>query len=391
MTTTTPTTTPTTPQIYKGLAGVYADTTQISKVFEDTNTLTYRGYPVQQLAEHCRFEEVAYLLWYGELPTAEQLAAFEKQERASRNLSENTLKSIELFPKKAHPMATLRTAISYIGVENSFELNGAKPGQIIECAISLMAKIPTIIAATARLSNGLDVIAPRADLTMSENFFNMYFGEVPEQKIIKCFDTSLIFYAEHGFNASTFAARSISSTLTDVYSAICGAIGSLRGPLHGGANEAVMHTLLEIGSPEKAQAWIDNVLSSEKKQLVMGFGHRVYKQGDSRVPYMNKVFRELAEIKNDKKWVEIEDILAKTMLERKNIHPNVDFPVGPAYYLMGFSIPTYTPIFVMSRITGWIAHIIEQMENNKIIRPLSVYNGLIQRDVVPIDKRKAAA
>jgi citrate synthase len=217
----------------------------------------------------------------------------------------------------------------------------------------------------------------------------MYFGEVPQKEVVRCFDASLTFYAEHGFNASTFAGRVITSTLSDIYSAVTGAIGALKGPLHGGANEAVMHMLLEIKEPARAQAWIDAALA-DKKSPVMGFGHRVYKNGDSRVPYMTKYFHEMAKLKNGRKWMEIEDVLARTMLERKNIHPNLDFPVGPAYYLMGFDIPVFTPIFVMSRITGWTAHFIEQLDGNKIMRPLSVYSGPAQRPVPPIAQRKAA-
>lgn len=376
------------PQIAKGLAGIYSDTSKISKVFDETNTLTYYGYPVQELAESCSFEEVAYLLWHGELPTESQLKKFEEQERAERTLSKELLDVMRNFRADAHPMDTLRTAVSFMGVEDP-EWADQTPAGNLKKSIKLLAKIPTIIAADFRLRKGLEPLAPRKELTMSQNFFYMYFGEVPDEKVVKCFDVSLIFYAEHGFNASTFAARSITSTLSDIYSAVTGAIGALKGPLHGGANEAVMHMMLDIGEPSKAQAWIDEALSGKKK-LVMGFGHRVYKNGDSRVPYMTKVFHEMAALKNGQSWVEMSDILAKTMVERKNIHPNLDYPVGPAYYMMGFEIPIFTPIFVMSRITGWTAHIMEQLEDNKIMRPLSVYNGVPQRPVKPLAERKAA-
>ena len=378
----------TTPQIAKGLAGIYSDTSRISKVFDETNTLTYYGYPVQELAEHCRFEEVAYLLWHGDLPTADQLASFEKLERSQRGISNELMTVLRQFRKDAHPMDTLRTAISFLGVEDpSWE--DMTPAGNLQKSIRMLAKIPTIIAADFRIRKGQEPIAPREDLTMAENFFHMYFGEVPDARIVRCFDASLTFYAEHSFNASTFTARTITSSLSDIYSAVTGAIGSLKGPLHGGANEAVMHMLLDIESPEKAQAWIDEALS-EKKKLVMGFGHRVYKNGDSRVPYMTKYFHDMAALKDGQKWIEIEDILQKTMVEKKNIHPNLDYPVGPAYYLMGLEIPIFTPIFVMSRITGWSAHIMEQLEDNKLVRPLAVYNGVPQRPVQPLDKRKAA-
>lgn len=376
------------PQIAKGLAGIYADTSRISKVFDETNTLTYWGYPVQELAEKCSFEEVAYLLWNGELPSAAQLKAFETSERDAREITPELLTILKQFRSDAHPMDTLRTAISFLGVEDISWNDQSRDGNLKK-SIKMMAKIPTIIAADFRLRKGQQPIAPRKDLSMAENFFYMYFGEVPDAKVVKCFDASLTFYAEHGFNASTFVARSITSTMSDIYSAVSGAIGALKGPLHGGANEAVMHMLLDIEEPSNAQAWIDEALS-EKKKLVMGFGHRVYKNGDSRVPYMTKVFHEMAQIKDGQKWVEIEQILEKTMVEKKNIHPNLDYPVGPAYYLMGFDIPVFTPIFVMSRITGWTAHVMEQLENNKIMRPLSVYNGVPQRAVEAIDNRKAA-
>ncbi len=375
------------PAIYKGLAGVPADFSKISKVFDETNTLTYFGHPVQELAEHCRFEEVAYLLWHGELPTADQLKAFEKEERSQRALDPKLVTVLRQFRKDAHPMDTLRTAISFLGTQDQ-EWSDQTPAGNLKKSIKMLAQIPSIIAADVRIRGGKEPIAPRADLTMAENFFHMYFGEVPDSRVVKCFDASLTFYAEHGFNASTFAGRVITSTLSDIYSAVTGAIGALKGPLHGGANEAVMHMLLEIGDPSKAQAWIDDAIA--KKKLAMGFGHRIYKNGDSRVPYMTKVFHEMARLKNGQKWVDISNILSKTMIERKNIHPNLDFPVGPAYYLMGIDIPVFTPIFVMSRITGWTAHVMEQLKDNKIMRPLSVYNGVPQRPVVPLDKRKAA-
>jgi len=374
-------------KIAKGLAGVYSDTSKISKVFDETNTLTYFGYPVQELAEHCRFEEVAYLLWHGELPGAEQLKAFETEERSQREISKELITVIRQFRKDAHPMDTLRTAVSFLGVEDPEAADNSRAANMRK-SIRMMAKIPTIIAADFRIRKGQEPIAPKKDLTMAENFFHMYFGQVPDAKIVRCFDASLTFYAEHGFNASTFTARTIVSSLSEIYAAVTGAIGSLKGPLHGGANEAVMHMLLAIGDVSKTQSWIDDALTHKK--LVMGFGHRVYRNGDSRVPHMTKYFHDMAKIANGQKWVEMEDILAKNVIEKKGIHPNLDFPVGPAYYLMGFEIPIFTPIFVISRITGWTAHIMEQLEDNKLMRPLSVYNGVPQRLVQPLEKRKAA-
>jgi 2-methylcitrate synthase len=252
-------------------------------------------------------------------------------------------------------------------------------------AMTLLARIPTAIAADYRVRRGLQPIAPKNELSMSENFFHMCFGEVPHKDIIRAFEVSLILYAEHGFNASTFTARVVASSQSDMYSAITAAIGSLKGPLHGGANEQVMHVLKEIGEPQAAKAWLEKALVDKRK--IMGFGHRVYKNGDSRVPTMDKYGRRLAEIKGEKRWHEIGDILAREMLEKKNIHPNLDFPAGPAYYLMGFDIDMFTPIFVMARITGWAAHVMEQMGSNRLIRPLQKYVGQAERRVQPISGR----
>ena len=363
------------PEIAKGLAGVYLDYSRISKVFEDTNTLTYYGYPVQDLAEKCRFEDVAYLLWHGELPTSEQRAAFIAEERAQRTVPPALFDVIrQCRATSSHPMDVVRTAISFLGARDE-NWGDNSPEANLKKSIRLFAHLPMIVAADHRIRKGLELIAPRDDLDYADNFFHMYFGKVPEPEVVRCFDASLTFYAEHGFNASTFTARTIISSLSDIYSAVTGAIGSLKGPLHGGANEAVMHMLLEIDSPEKAQQWIDDALSGKEKKLIMGFGHRVYRNGDSRVPHMTRYFHDLAKVKGGEKWVEIENILSTTMTEKKGIHPNLDFPVGPAYYMMGFDIPVFTPIFVMSRITGWTAHIMEQLEANKLMRPLSLYNG----------------
>ncbi|NQV55030.1 MAG: bifunctional 2-methylcitrate synthase/citrate synthase, partial [Rhodospirillales bacterium] len=234
-----------------------------------------------------------------------------------------------------------------------------------------------------RLRTGQRRISPKVNLSMSENFFHMCFGKIPPKEVIRAFNVSLILYAEHSFNASTFAGRVIASTRSDIYSAVTGAIGALKGPLHGGANEAVMEMLEEIGSPQKAEAWLRRAVKN--KRLIMGFGHRVYKQGDSRVPTMRACLEDLTEWAGESKWIEISDVLQNIMLKEKNIHPNLDYPAGPAYYLMGFPINLYTPIFVMARITGWSAHYLEQNANNALIRPLSAYHGPKQRQV----KRRA--
>ena len=373
------------PTIYKGLAGVTVDTTSVSKVMPETNSLTYRGYAVQDLAANCRFEEVAYLMWHGELPTRSQLRKFEKDERSRRNISRSHVEVIRQYPKRAHPMDTLRTSVSYLGTTET-AWGGESADNDLERAMNMLAKIPTMIATDYRFRKGMKRIAPRKDLTMSENFFHMCFGKVPPREVIRAFDISLILYAEHSFNASTFTARVITSSRCKYPSAVTGGIGSLKGPLHGGANEAVMYNLIDIKTPARAEKWLRD--KQANKELVMGFGHRVYKQGDSRVPTMRAALEDLAAWKGDTKWLEISDILQDIMINEKGIHPNLDFPAGPAYYLMGFEIDMYTPIFVMSRITGWSAHILEQNASNSLIRPLSAYGGVKQRKVKSISKRK---
>ncbi|MBV6759193.1 bifunctional 2-methylcitrate synthase/citrate synthase [Rhodococcus opacus] len=367
------------PTIYKGLAGVVVDTTAISKVVPETNSLTYRGYAVQDLAAHCSFEQVAYLLWNGELPTDAQLALFTQRERAARRADRSLLSLVTKLPENCHPMDVVRTAISYLGAEDPEEDHNTAVANRAK-ALRMMAVLPTIVAADHRRRRGLDPIAPHSHLGFAENFLHMCFGEVPAPELVKAFEVSLILYAEHSFNASTFAARVVTSTLSDIYSAVTAAIGALKGPLHGGANEAVMHHMLEIGDPGLAEQWLLGKLAAKDK--VMGFGHRVYKNGDSRVPTMKQAFLDVAARTDGDKWVRMYEILEKTMNEATGIKPNLDFPTGPAYYLMGFDIEVFTPIFVMSRITGWTAHIIEQGESNALIRPLSEYTGVGQRSVM---------
>jgi 2-methylcitrate synthase len=370
--------------IHKGLDGVVVDATRISKVMPEINALVYHGYPVQELAENCRFEEVAWLIWHGELPSAKQLAAFEAGERSRRNLSPALLEVIHKSPVTAHPMDVLRTAVSFLGMEDPTpEKTDAAAN--LDRSIDLLAKIPTMIGAFYRFRKGQEFIPPRADLSMAENFFHVCHGRVPAPEVVRAFDVSLTLYAEHGFNASTFTTRVIVSSLSDLYSGVVGGIASLKGPLHGGANEAVMYTLVEIGDPKIAREWMLAALREKRK--IMGFGHRVYKSGDSRVPTMKKYAQKMAAFTGRKKWLEIADILEATMIEQKNIFPNLDFPSGPAYYLMGIDIDMYTPIFVMARITGWTAHIMEQLASNALIRPLSKYIGVGERRVVPLAKR----
>ena len=370
--------------IKKGLLGIVVDETEVSKVMPEINSLTYRGYAAQDLCAKCKFEEVAYLILNGELPNKKQLKNFEKQERKERKLSKTLLEDIKKFPKKAHPMDVARTAVSIMGLEDK-DTKDNSPKANMRKVMRIFAKTPVALAAFYRSRKGKKIISPKNNLSFSENFFHMCFGKVPNKDIVKAFDVSLILYAEHSFNVSTFTARTITSSLSDIHGAITGAIASLKGPLHGGANEEVMHMMNKIKKPENALKWINKAL--DNKDVVMGFGHRVYKSGDSRVPTMREYFGKVAKIKKDKKFEKIYDIVEKVMIERKNIYPNVDYPTGPTYHLMGFDTDFFTPIFVISRITGWSAHIIEQHAANKLIRPLASYKGNQHRKVVRLNQR----
>jgi 2-methylcitrate synthase len=369
----------------KGLVGVLADETAISKVVPEKRRLTYRGYPVDQLAERCTFEEVAYLLIHGELPSPAQLRTFEREERKRREIAKDEIAMLKLMPKAAHPMDTIRTAVSYLGTKEVAW--GGEPRKAdLERFMELFAKIPTLIATDFRFRAGKPRIKPNPKLSFAENFFHMCFGKVPSAEVVRAFDISLTCYAEHSFNASTFADRVIASTRADIYSSVTGGIGALKGPLHGGANEAVMEMLQEIGSPKRAEKYLRGRLA--KKQVVMGFGHRVYRWGDSRVPIMRRCLEDLSAWAGDDTWIKISDVLETIMVGEKKIYPNLDFPSGPVYYLMGFPINLYTPIFVAARITGWAAHYLEQNADNALIRPLSVYVGPEDRNVPVSRKRK---
>ena len=370
--------------IKKGLLGIVVDETEVSKVMPEINSLTYRGYAAQDLCAKCKFEEVAYLILNGELPDKKQLKSFEKVEKKERKLSKTLLNSIKNFPKKSHPMDVARTAVSIMGLEDK-DTKDNSPSANMRKVMRIFAKTPTALAAFYRLRKGKKIINPKNKLSFSENFFYMCFGKVPNKEIVKAFDVSLILYAEHSFNVSTFTARTITSSLSDIHGAITGAIASLKGPLHGGANEEVMHMMNKIKKPENALKWINNAL--DKKEVVMGFGHRVYKSGDSRVPTMREYFSKVAKVKKDKKFEKIYDIVEKVMIERKNIYPNVDYPTGPTYHLMGFDTDFFTPIFVISRITGWSAHVMEQHAANKLIRPLASYKGSQHRKVIHLNQR----
>ena len=370
--------------IKKGLLGIVVDETEISKVMPEINSLTYRGYAAQDLCARCDFEEVAYLILNKELPNKKQLKEFKKELSKEIFLSKNLINILKQIPKKSHPMDVARTAVSVMGLEDN-ETKDNSPKANLRKSIRILAKTPTALAAFYRLRKGKKIIAPKKKLTFSENFFHMCFGKVPNKEIVKAFDVSLILYAEHSFNVSTFTARTITSSLSDIHGAITGAIASLKGPLHGGANEEVMHMMKKIKKPENALKWITKALKN--KDVVMGFGHRVYKSGDSRVPTMREYFKRVAIIKKDKTFEKIYDIVEKVMIKEKNIYPNVDYPTGPTYHLMGFDTDFFTPIFVISRITGWSAHIMEQHAANKLIRPLASYKGNKHRKVMQLNQR----
>ena len=370
--------------IKKGLMGVTVDVTAVSKVMPEINSLTYRGYAAQDLCSQCQFEEVAYLILNGELPNKKQYKQFLKDEISERTLSKNLINIIKQMPKKSHPMDVARTAVSFMGLEDK-ETTDNSPTANLRKAMRIFSKTPTALAAFYRFRKGKKIIPPKKKLTFAENFFHMCFGKVPQKEIVKAFDVSLILYAEHSFNVSTFTARTITSSLSDIHGAITGAIASLKGPLHGGANEEVMHMMKKIKKPENALKWINKALKN--KDVVMGFGHRVYKSGDSRVPTMREYFGKVAKIKKDKTFEKIYDIVEKVMIKEKNIYPNVDYPTGPTYHLMGFDTDFFTPIFVISRITGWSAHIMEQHAANKLIRPLASYKGNKHRKVLELNQR----
>jgi 2-methylcitrate synthase/citrate synthase II len=368
------------PEIRKGLAGVVADTTAVSRVNPDSNSLLYRGYPVQELAAQKSFEEVAYLLWHGELPTDAQLGEFEDAERGLRHLDATVRRVIDEIPLTAHPMDVVRTAVSVLGAGDPNAADASAEANLTK-SLRLFAQLPAIVSYDQRRRRGLDLVEPRDDLGYSANFLYMAFGEVQELPVVDAFDVSMIMYAEHSFNASTFTARVITSTLSDLYSAVTGAVGALKGPLHGGANEAVLQIFAEIGpgdgAAERAERWLDDTLGQKRK--VMGFGHRVYKHGDSRVPTMEAALRTLVDHYDRPDVLELYEALAAGMNQRTGIQPNLDYPSGPAYHLMGFDTATFTPLFVAARVTGWTAHIMEQLASNSLIRPLSHYTGPAER------------
>ncbi|MDQ0642913.1 bifunctional 2-methylcitrate synthase/citrate synthase [Microbacterium murale] len=380
-------------EIKKGLAGVIADETAVSKVNPETNSLLYRGYPVQELAATQPFEAVAYLLWHGELPSAAELAQLRATEREHRALAPEVKDAIDRLPLDSHPMDEVRTAVSVIGaietagISNVLDAVGT-PEENLRRSLQLFAALPAIVSYGQRRRRGLEAVESRDDLDYAANFLWLTFGEEPGAVVVDAFNRSMILYAEHSFNASTFTARVITSTLSDLYSAVVGAIGALKGPLHGGANEAVMHIFDEIGSADQVEGWLDTALAEKRK--IMGFGHRVYKRGDSRVPTMKAALDSLVAHYDRPDVAKLYETLESEFVSRKGIYPNLDYPSGPAYNLIGYDTLTFTPLFVASRITGWTAHILEQQASNALIRPLSAYNGPDERHIEEYEPDTAA-
>jgi 2-methylcitrate synthase/citrate synthase II len=367
-----------------GLEGIVAGITSISEVNPEKQKLTYRGYDIEELAAQSTYEEVAYLLLNGALPTKKELAAFSSQLSSERKLPPPLYQMLKLMPLSAEPMDAIRTCVSLLGGidpdvgDNSHDANLRK-------AIRLIAKMATMVAAHYRMRAGLSPVEPSGDLAHAADLFCMITGRRPQEFEARALDITLILYAEHTFNASTFTARVIASTLGDMHAAMSGALGALKGPLHGGANERVMEMLLEIGDPSKAEEWIMKAL--KEKRRIMGFGHRIYKWGDSRVPTLKRIGNDLAERLGEKRWVDIADIVERVMEREKGLYPNADFPCACIYYMLGFPTCLYTPIFAASRMAGWAAHVIEQHNDNRLIRPDSIYRGHRSRVYTSLDQR----
>ena len=364
-----------------GLAGVIAGETTIACV--DQGVLLYRGYPIEQLADKSTFEEVAHLLLYGDLPDNAQLAELKGKLEAYRPLQAQLVDALRAIPKEAPMMDVLRSMVSYAG--HFDPTSGDDPDALRERAVWLTAQIGAIIPARYRLLNGKDPVDPKPGLSHAAQILYQAHGEEPTELAARTIDLTLVLYAEHDFNASTFAARVITSTMSDMVSSVVGGIGALKGPLHGGANEAAMQMLQRFKTADEASAWLKEAIANKEK--VMGFGHRVYKHGDHRARILEAELRKLAEEKGAQNWMAIYDAIKEPMVNEKKIFPNVDYPCGLTYYLLDLPLDLYTPLFVASRVTGWCAHIIEQSMDNRIYRPLSIYEGPKERDVPELSAR----
>jgi citrate synthase len=366
----------------RGLEGVVAAESSVSSIID--GVLTYRGINIDDLATNASFEEVIYLLWYGKLPTQSELDQLSKQLAENASVPTEVIDQIRLYPKDIHPMAALRTAISALGLYDS-EADVMEEDANFRKAIRIQAKIGTIITAYARLREGKEPIDPRSDISYAENFLYMLTGERPSDISIEAFTKALVLHADHEFNASTFTGRVTVATLSDMYSGITSAIGALKGPLHGGANEQVMTMLEDIGEVDKAEEYIKKAL--ENKEKIMGFGHRVYKDGDPRAKHLKEMSKQLTNITGEPKWYEMSVKIDEVVTSEKGLLPNVDFYSASVYYSLGIPRDLFTPIFAVSRASGWIAHILEQYSNNRLIRPRADYIGPGKQAYIPMDER----
>ncbi len=390
------------PAYSPGLEGVIAGETALCQIDEGEAGLRYRGYAVTDLAAHATFEEVAYLLLYGKLPTRKELQDFSAQVTGQASLPGPVEAFLGVVPPTSHPMDILRTSVSLLGMTDPDATGAggvsAPPGgegpivgshdANVRKSIRLLAQIPVIIATAYRLSQGKRPMQPRPDLGFAENLLYLLtdrHGDKVATAMARVLDVSLILYAEHEFNASTFAARVTASTLTDLHAGITAAIGALKGPLHGGANEAVAAMLLEVKTRDRAESWVRAAL--ESKRRIMGFGHRVLKTGDSRSLIIQRHAEDLSRTCGDSRWYEIATIMDRTVRQEKGLYPNLDFYTAVAYLLMGIPRDLYTPVFVCSRVAGWCAHVIEQQDHNRLIRPRSLYTGPPPQAYVHLDQR----
>jgi len=369
-----------------GLEDVVVSTSDICFIDGREGRLIYRGYDVDDLAVQSTFEEVVYLLWYGALPTKKEYDAFYKtlSATATRRLPPKLVALLRGLPKKTTPMEVLRTGVSALSAFDPDDPDNSREAEIRK-AMRLTAQMPTLVAAWERIRRGKAPIAPNPKLNLAANFLYMMFGKKPTDLAAKTFDVALILHADHEFNASTFAARVTAATLSDMYSAVTSAIGALKGPLHGGANEQVMAMLEEVGKPERAAAFVEEAF--QKKRRIMGFGHRVYQRGDPRARHLMRMSERLGQAAGAPEWYQISQKIHAEVQARKQLLPNVDFYSASVYHVLGIPRDLFTPIFAVSRVCGWTAHVLEQLANNRLIRPRAEYRGPAPRGYVPIDRR----
>ncbi|MDQ5845890.1 MAG: citrate synthase [Acidobacteriota bacterium] len=367
-----------------GLRGVAVGTSSISDVNGEKGELIYQGFNIHDLAKHSNFEEVVFLIWNKRLPTAAELSELQQALRAAYEAPAELLALMKQFPKDADPIDVLRTAVSALEFYDPNARDVSRETSV-QTAIRLTAQFPTIVAAGDRIRRGLEPIPPDASLNIASNFLYMLKGERPSERIARIFDVCLILHADHELNASTFTARVVAGTLADMYASVVAAIGALSGPLHGGANTNVMKTLLEIGELENLEPYLKKALAEKRK--IMGFGHAVYKTEDPRATHLREFSKEMGKASGDSKWYEMSRNVEEVMMREKGLYPNVDFFSASTYYMMGIPLDLYTPIFAVSRISGWTGHILEQYADNKLIRPRAEYIGARDVAYVPIDDR----